>query len=308
MVRWLRLVPLLPVRIGGGFVQVATGRFHGIALASDGSVWTWGDNDDGAIGDGTTTARLTPVKVATGFVKVAAGDHHNLAVKADGTVWAWGNNEDGQLGDGTTTRRLAPVQVFPPVPAARAPAAVTSTAIRDVRVGADFACAIYRDGAMKCWGSNGDGQLGNDRHTDVNPLPIAVENPDAVQAALAKGAGRHFDCATHVKDCARIEARHAFLRGARTIVQSYQVLCGLMANGKVRCDADEGHVYPNFVVEGIDAAVRIDQHDGLGCALLADGRVKCWGGNRHGERGNGAASDWPPVSDYRNVATPVSGL
>ena len=295
-----------PVRIGGGFVQVATGRFHGIALASDGSVWTWGDNEDGAIGDGTTVARLTPVKVATGFGKVAAGDHHNLAVKADGSVWAWGNNEDGQLGDGTTTRRLVPVQVHPTVPAGKgiAKAAVTPTAIREVRAGDDFACAIYRDGAMKCWGNNSDGQLGNDRHLDANPLPIAVENPEAVQAALAKRRTRRFDCAAKAKDCARIEARQPFLRGAKFIVQGDLVLCGLMPDGKVYCGKDEAHSYPGFVVEGIDDAVQID----LGCALLADGRVKCWGGNKHGERGNGAASDWPPTSGYRNVATPVSGL
>jgi alpha-tubulin suppressor-like RCC1 family protein len=293
-----------PVRIGGGFVQVATGRFHGIALASDGSVWTWGDNEDGAIGDGTTVARLAPVKVATGFVKVAAGDHHNLAVKADGTLWAWGNNEDGQLGDGTTTRRLVPVQVWPPVPAGPAAATKRPTAIREVRVGAEFACAVYRDGAMKCWGNNHDGQLGNDRHLDVNPLPIAVENPDAVRAALAVRPPRRFDCAVKAKDCARIEARQSFLRGAKSIVQGDDVQCGLMPDGKVRCGKAEGLSYPMYVVEGIDDAVQVD----LGCALLADGRVKCWGGNRHGERGNGAASDWPPVSDYRSVATPVSGL
>lgn len=293
-----------PVRIGSGFVQVATGRFHGIALASDGSVWTWGDNDAGVIGDGSTITRLTPVKVATGFVKVAAGDHHNLAVKADGTLWAWGSNEAGQLGDGTTTRRLVPVQVFPAVPPGKEAAPAAPSAIREVRVGQDFACAVYRDGAMKCWGNNSDGQLGNDRHSDMNPLPVTVEHPDAVRAALAVRPSRRFDCAAKAKDCARIEARQVFLRGARTIVQGDLVLCGLMPDGKVRCGKDEAGSYPKFVVEGIDDAVQID----LGCALLADGRVKCWGGNGHGERGTGSVDPWPPVSDYRNVATPVAGL
>lgn len=301
-----------PVRIGSGFVQVATGRFHGIALDSDGSVWTWGDNDAGVIGDGTTVARLTPVKVATGFVKVAAGDHHNLAVKADGSVWAWGNNERGQLGDGTTTRRLVPVQVFPPLPAGKAaapaPAPATRPAIRDVRVGAGFACAVYRDDAMKCWGDNSEGQLGNDRRTDKNPLPIAVENRDAVQAALARRPSRRFDCATRARDCARIVARQVFLRGARTIVQGDLVLCGLMPDGKVRCGKDEVSTYPKFVIEGVDDAVQFDEHDGFGCALLADGRVKCWGANAHGELGSGVAGPWPPTSDYRTVATPVAGL
>jgi hypothetical protein len=77
-----------------------------------------------------------------------------------------------------------------------------------------------------------------------------------------------------------------------------------MPDGKVRCGKDEARSYPKFVVEGIDDAVQID----LGCALLADGRVKCWGGNSHGERGTGSVDPWPPMSDYRNVATPVAGL
>ena len=300
-----------PARIGSGFVQVATGRFHGIALAADGAVWTWGDNEDGALGDGTTLARLAPVKVATGFVKVAAGDHHSLALKADGTLWAWGRNEDGQLGDGTTTRRLAPVQIYPAVPARAAPAPVpAASAISAVRVGSDFACADYRDGAMKCWGSNSDGQLGNDRHRDQNPLPLVVEDRAAVRAALSARPARSLACqaSAQARECDRIEARQPFLRGSRTIVTSNLVLCGLMNNGTVRCGKDEQSGYPTYVVEGITDARQIDQRDGLGCALLADGRVKCWGGNAHGELGDGSVSGPPPQSAYRNVARAVSGL
>jgi hypothetical protein len=70
-----------------------------------------GSNDEGQLGDGTTTARSTPVQVATGVTQVSAGGYHSLFLKNDGGLWATGWNEDGQLGDGTTTGRSTPVQV-----------------------------------------------------------------------------------------------------------------------------------------------------------------------------------------------------
>ena len=82
-------------------------------MNADGTVWAWGANSVGALGDGTTSPHLTPVQVSglTGAVAVAAGFSHSLAVKSDGTVWSWGDNIYGELGDGTTSYRLTPVQV-----------------------------------------------------------------------------------------------------------------------------------------------------------------------------------------------------
>ncbi|NPC78033.1 hypothetical protein HPC49_07175 [Pyxidicoccus fallax] len=96
--------------------RVASGRFHSVALKSDGTVWAWGRNGSGQFGDGTTTHRSTPVQVQglTGVTALAAGSSHTVARKQDGTAWAWGLNTDGQLGDGTTTRRTTPVQVRAP--------------------------------------------------------------------------------------------------------------------------------------------------------------------------------------------------
>ena len=84
-----------------------------MALKSDGTVWAWGDNGYGQLGDGTTTDRTTPVQVSglSGVTAIAAGCYHTVALKSDGTVWAWGYNGYGQLGDGTTTQRTTPVQV-----------------------------------------------------------------------------------------------------------------------------------------------------------------------------------------------------
>jgi alpha-tubulin suppressor-like RCC1 family protein len=97
-----------------GIKAVAAEGGHTVALGSDGTVWTWGFNDHGQLGDGTTTNRATPVQVASlsGVKAIAAAMWHTVALKSDGTIWAWGDNQYGELGDGTTTGSLTPVQVF----------------------------------------------------------------------------------------------------------------------------------------------------------------------------------------------------
>lgn len=92
---------------------IAAGEGHSMALKSDGTVWTWGWNRDGQLGDGTNKSRSTPRKVngLTGVTAISAGSYHTVALKSDGTVWAWGDNSNGGVGDGTTTHRRTPVQV-----------------------------------------------------------------------------------------------------------------------------------------------------------------------------------------------------
>ena len=96
---------------GAEVKALAGGQGHSLALKSDGSVWAWGLNQDGRLGDGTNTDSSTPVQVTdptdptgylSGVTAIAAGSSHNLALKDDGTVWAWGSNQSGQLGNGTT--------------------------------------------------------------------------------------------------------------------------------------------------------------------------------------------------------------
>ena len=90
-----------------GMIALAAGSYHSLALKSDGTVWAWGRNYYGQLGDGSTTNRLTPVQVSglTGVIALA-GQNHSLALKSDDTVWACGDNASGQLGNGTQLRRL----------------------------------------------------------------------------------------------------------------------------------------------------------------------------------------------------------
>lgn len=304
-----------PVRIGEGFVQVAIGRLHGIALAADGSIWTWGSNEVGALGDGTTLARPKPIKVGTGFAMVAAGDYHSVALKADGTVWAWGANEEGQLGDGTNIRRLTPTQIYPE-PSTHSKGAPLSTSsatigakttdhtVTAVRVGLYFSCASFSDGQFMCWGSNAKGQLGNDRRLDQNPTPIVVEKKGGVAELFS--ASPMIDCQKSGKACDKVFSKYAFLRGASAIVDDFGFVCALK-KGKIRCSDRNDGGSSRSVVDGIHDAVMFDYRAGHGCALLSDGRVKCWGDNSHGELGNGTV-----VTDYRYYygpqATEVVGL
>jgi len=125
-----------------GVTDVSSGCAHSLAVKKDGTVWAWGSNYYGQLGDGTTTNRYTPVKVSglSGIKDVAGGCYHSLAVKEDGTVWAWGYNYSGELGDGTTTDRTTPVKVS------------DLSGVTDVAGGFQHSLAVKDDGTVWTWG------------------------------------------------------------------------------------------------------------------------------------------------------------
>ena len=124
--------------------QIAGGGEHSIALKSDGTVWAWGNNWVGQLGDGTTSHRSTPVQVSglSGVIAIAGGGYHSIALKSDGTVWAWGWNEYGQLGDGTTSHRSTPVQVS------------GLSGVIAIAGGGYHSIALKSDGTVWAWGNN----------------------------------------------------------------------------------------------------------------------------------------------------------
>ncbi|MGE5740986.1 MAG: chitobiase/beta-hexosaminidase C-terminal domain-containing protein [Candidatus Aminicenantes bacterium RBG_16_66_30] len=157
-------------------VGISAGTYHTITVKADGTVWTWGGNFEGQVGDGTTTSRPAPAQVSglSGVVVVAvsAGYHHSVALTSDGTLWAWGRNMYGQLGDGTTTPRLTPVQV-------QGIAGVTAIA-----GGENSTYALKSDGTVWAWGQNSEGQLGNGTRTDQY-APVQVQGLSGVTAIAA---------------------------------------------------------------------------------------------------------------------------
>ncbi|NOK13758.1 MopE-related protein [Corallococcus exercitus] len=156
---------LTPVQLTSltGVTAISAGDNHTLALKQDGTVWAWGNNSYGQVGDGTKTLRYSPVRVPglTGVTAIVAGGYYSLAMKQDGTVWAWGHNANGQLGDGTTTERLGPVRV----PGLANVAALTTGYLHTY--------ALKQDGTVWAWGSNQLGQLGDGTQTTrLSPVQV----------------------------------------------------------------------------------------------------------------------------------------
>ena len=130
---------------------IATGSNHAVAIKSDGTLWAWGNNGSGQLGDNTFLNRTIPEQVGsvTTWSAVAAGSNFTVALRSDGTLWAWGNNGSGQLGDGTTTNQTTPAQIG------------TLTTWKAVAAGTGFTLALRSGGTLWAWGSNGSGQLGD---------------------------------------------------------------------------------------------------------------------------------------------------
>jgi alpha-tubulin suppressor-like RCC1 family protein len=164
-----------PVQVGSGFASVAAGDYYTVAVKTDGTLWGWGSNYLGQLGDGTTTPRPSPVQVGSGFASVAAGRQHTVAMKTDGTLWAWGDNAAGQLGVGTTT--ICSYQG----PCSTSPVQVGS-GFADYAAGGGHTVAVKTDGTLWAWGGNGYGQLG-DGTTTPRPSPVQVGSGFASVAA-----------------------------------------------------------------------------------------------------------------------------
>lgn len=169
------------VSVSGGGDQLEA---HSLALKSNGTVWSWGSNIYGGLGNGTLTSTTTPGQVIllTNAIAASAGGWHSVALKNDGTVWTWGWNIDGQLGDGTTTDKLIPFQV------------PGLTGITAISAGTYHVLALKNDGTVWAWGDNISGQIGDNSTTD-RTTPVQVSGLSGI---VKVSAGRFFSLA--VKD------------------------------------------------------------------------------------------------------------
>ncbi len=153
---------------------IAAGRLHTLVLKHDGTVWAWGWNASGQLGDGTTTNNTIPVRVEglTDVISIATGYSHSIALKRDGTVWAWGNNIFGQLGIGTPTfHHSTPVQVK------------GLTGVTAIAAGHLHTLALKSDGTVWAWGLNASGQLG-DCTTTKRVVPVRASDLTGVKAIV----------------------------------------------------------------------------------------------------------------------------
>jgi alpha-tubulin suppressor-like RCC1 family protein len=236
----------------GSGVQALSASFHTCALLTGGALVCWGDNKFGELGDGTTAEGLAPTPVSglsSGVEAVTAGIQHSCAL-VNGGVECWGDNEVGQVGDGTTTERHKPVRV-----------SGLSSGVKAITAGLAHSCALLDSGAVKCWGYNHEGELGDGTET-TRAKPVTV-------TGLPPG-------------------------GARAIAAGSEQTCAILSStGGVQCWG--GFSDEPEDVQGLHSGVQAITAGGTDvdefiCALLQNGKIKCWGDNTHGQLGDGTTA------------------
>ncbi len=250
---------------GAGFLTSITaimgGEHDNYALKSDGTVWAWGANFVGQLGDGTYVNSVTPVRVSglTSVTMLGGRGYHNLAVKSDGTIWAWGWNSRGQLGHDTSASPCPKVKGT----CSNVPVQVTGIAHPlAVTGGGFFSLALMPDHTAMGWGENNLGELGDGSATD-RPAPVPVKNLNAIQQISAGWF-------------------HAVaLKSDGTVWTWGDNSNGEIGNGTM---SSSGVMIP-FQVPGLANMVAVSAGDGYTAALKADGTVWTWGGNEFGQLG-----------------------
>jgi serine/threonine protein kinase/alpha-tubulin suppressor-like RCC1 family protein len=290
----------------------APGKHHACAVLKDGTAVCWGDNDNGELGDGSTTPRAEPGKVfsLTGVAQIAVGLHNSCARLSDGTVTCWGSNKYGQLGDGTPQNRATP----------GVPVTLPGTAVQ-VALGQDHACALLGNGTVRCWGRNESGQLGDAAKEDH---PQAVE-VGGLTGVAAIGCGGDFSCALlrdSTVQCWGINKKGQLgdgtndsrwkpapvpgLTDVTKLAVGWQHACARDSHEAVRCwgfnesgqlgDGTTNDRSAPVEVPGISFQNEVEAGREHTCALRSDGAPVCWGRNGEGELGDGATKNrYEPV-------------
>lgn len=310
------------IRVGEAVLevtQISAGESHTCAITLTGGVKCWGQNYYGQLGDGTTTlSKTTPVNVtglATGVASISAGRLHTCAVTSAGGLKCWGDNSAGLLGDNTTTARLTPVNVM----------GLTSGVAR-VAAGYQHTCAVTTAGGAKCWGYNGQGQLG-DNTTSNRSYPADVSSLTTGVASISVGGGT--SCALTTAGGVKCWGSSfnrvpGDLPGLTTGVASLGMgsghICAVTTAGGAKCwgSNSSGQIGDNTATNRFGTAVDVagltsgvasltagNRHT---CALMTTGGAKCWGYNGNGQVGdNSTVTRYGPV-DVTGMASGVKGI
>jgi alpha-tubulin suppressor-like RCC1 family protein/Tol biopolymer transport system component len=268
-----RLTPVQVTGLIGGVAALVGGGGHTCALTTREGVLCWGLNTSGQLGNGSTTNRTVPTPVSglsSGVVGLVAGYAHTCALTRAGATLCWGLNDFGQLGDGSTTARSTPT-----------PVSGLSRGVAALAAGSRHTCAVTTSGALKCWGGNWQGQLG-DATTGTRATPTQVSGLTIGVAAAEAG---------------------------------WEHTCALMASGAVACwgsnpygevgDGTTTDRWTPVAVSGFDSgAVRLAVGNYHSCATTKAGGVRCWGDDFRGQLGVGTKLvSTTPTGVYRFLGT-----
>ena len=238
-----------PVPVVGldNVAQISGGGYHSVARKTDGSVWAWGDNSDGAAGDGTTMSpRATPVLVTglSGVLEVSAGLAYTVARKNDGSVWAWGGSPLRQFGDGGYEDHPTPIQLQ------------DIANVSQIAAGYAHSLAVASDGGMWGWGGNDSGTLG-DGTTEFRPSPIRIPGVSGLKMVAVGGA------------------HSVGLRNDGTVLTWGENSWGQLGNGGLTFRSTPS------IVQGLAGVSDVAAGPYSSFAITRDGRVYEWG-NRLG--------------------------
>jgi alpha-tubulin suppressor-like RCC1 family protein len=312
-----------------GGQHLGLGWEHSCSVNASGAVRCTGSNAHGALGDGSTTDRsvLAPVSgLSSGVTGVFSGGNRSCALLESGAVKCWGWNSSYGLGDGSNQDRLTPVDVLG-----------LSSGVKALAMGYDNSCALTLSGAVKCWGANVSGSVGNGTLLD----PISPVDVVSLSAVTGISIGEHHVCARSLGGevwCWGINSSgqlgnetlteshvpaqvQGLGGGARSVVAGYYHSCALTDAGGVKCwgsnysgclgdGSTTRRTFPVDVIglsSGVSALVAGYSHT---CALLETGKVKCWGGNGNGQLGtdNNTSSSQPvDVVGLSDVVSLYSG-
>ncbi len=261
-------------------VAIAAGYTHSLALQSDGTLLSWGRDNDGQLGDDTAPAdKHTPVSVSTAnnIIAIAAGGNTSFALKSNGTLLSWGSDIIGQLGDDSTiANKPTPVAVS------------GANNIIAIAAGGLFALALKSDGTLLSWGQDTNGQLGDDSTIANKPTPVPVSGASDV---ISIAAGSDFSLA---------------IKSDGTLLS-----WGSDTEGKLGDDATIANKPTPVTVRGANSIVAIAASGNFSLALKSDGTLLSWGSDFFGELGDDTASASKPtpvpVSNANNIVAIAAG-
>lgn len=249
---------------------VAAGCGYSMALKNDGTVWTWGDNGHGCLGDGTNISRSDPEPVPglRNVTAIEAGPFFAMALKDDGTVWAWGINDDGELCDGSIIKDS--LRIYNPIDYNATPARIQGLSdVVAIRAGKDNGMAVKKDGTVWAWGSNNVnivGKWGEDHNVPGLAItrPVMVEGLDNVKKAVCGD-------------------RNALALKNDGTVWMWGVIDTIMEDGSIK----SYYTSTPFLVSNLTDIVDIELNGHRSIALRSDGTVYTWGYNHFAELGDG---------------------
>jgi alpha-tubulin suppressor-like RCC1 family protein len=262
------LVPVDVTGLGAAATAVTAGVYFSCAIVSGGGVKCWGRNDQGQLGNNTLSDSTSPVDVIglDGVaVQITAGSAHACAVTSTGRAQCWGVNEFGQLGDGTRVRRLTATTV-----------SGMESGIVAITSRQSTSCALTSAGAMKCWGGNWIGQLGDGTNVSVRDLPAQV-------VGLTSG----------------VQSMSVHQENTCAVMTSGQLKCwGSNFSGNLgRPVGTPGYSNTPLDVPGQSNVSSVSVGATHNCSISTGGALQCWGNNEYGALGSGTlAIEFAPVS------------